>query len=408
MSIKHLRVVVFISLGFFFLAALLGALMRLFWVVEIPFLEYKHILHSHSHTALLGWAFTALAGSFVFFLIKDRARLLKLKKALIIHLIACLGMFLSFLYQGYGVVSIAFSTLTLLVIYYFSYQFLSVLKSEKSSLSKTFGRWAIYWLVISTAGLWSIAPVEAFLGKLHPAYFGSVQFFLHFQFNGWVTYGILALIFNHCEKKNIQIQLPRPAFALLQLSLMLTYTLSVTWSTPESYLFYMNSLGVILQVVAFGMIFYGIFRSNVNIFGQTKMSAVLLKLGVLSLIVKVLVQGAVAIPYIAEISYTIRNFVIGFIHLIMLGSFSLILLAFWIRYGIINRTNILKAGIALLIAGFVGTELLLFLQGLLLWAGKGFINEYYSLMLGITLLLPTALFFLLLITLKTIQKPTLP
>jgi len=407
MGIKHLRIVNLFSIGFFLLAAILGALMRLFWLVEIPVLDYKHILHSHSHTALLGWAFMAMGSSFVYFLISDKKKLLKLKNALIFHVVACVGMFIAFLYQGYGIVSIAFSTIALVVIYYFSYEFLKALKTEKKSLSVSFGRWAIYWLLVSTLGLWLIAPVEAYLGKLHPAYFGSIQFFLHFQFNGWITYGILALIFKHCENQGVKITLPRPTFAILQVSLILTYTLSVTWSTPESYLFYINSAGVLLQILAFGILLYSLRKSIMNLFKGNKTTSALFLMGILSLMLKVLIQGAVAIPYIAKVSYTIRNFVIGFIHLTMLGSFSLVILAFWLYYEMLSYTVSLRVATTALIVGFVGTEFILFVQGILLWAGKGFIPAYYSILFIITMLLPIGLFLLLLNELKKSRKPQL-
>jgi len=405
MTSTDLKAIGIVSLTFFFLAAILGALMRFYWIVEIPFLEYKHLLHSHSHTALLGWAFISLAGTLVFFLVPKKVRLEKLKTSFIVLIVACLGMFFSFIYQGYGPISISFSALTLLIIYYFGYQFLQSFKSESHSLSKTFGKWAVYWLFVSTLGLWIIAPVEAFLGKLHPAYFGSIQFFLHFQFNGWITYGILALIFGHCENRGTPITLPTTAFIILQVSLILTYTLSVTWSTPENYLFYLNSVGVLLQVIAFYVIFKNLFKSDFNLFEKHKLSSVLLKMGLLSLLLKVLIQAAVAIPYIAKVSYTIRNFVIGFIHLTTIGSFTLVLLAIWTFYGILSRKSTTKIGFVFLIVGFISTELILFIQGILLWNGQGFIASYYELIFGTTLLLPIAISIILISLFKHHQKP---
>ena len=48
-----------IALSYFLLITLLGVLLRCFSVIEIDF-NYRHIVHAHSHIALLGWVYTAL------------------------------------------------------------------------------------------------------------------------------------------------------------------------------------------------------------------------------------------------------------------------------------------------------------------------------------------------------------
>ncbi|OYX20178.1 MAG: hypothetical protein B7Z16_06945 [Algoriphagus sp. 32-45-6] len=95
------------ALGFFLVASLLGLTMRAFYVVEIPVLEYRHILHAHSHLALLGWGFMMLMGAMIV-AVDDRSDYVKRygwwSVALVISLI---GMLLSFPVQGYGSVSIS-------------------------------------------------------------------------------------------------------------------------------------------------------------------------------------------------------------------------------------------------------------------------------------------------------------
>lgn len=394
------RKVAVIAMGFFFLAALLGALMRFMWVEEISFIDYKHAMHAHSHTALFGWAFIGLASSFVFFLFPEIPRKNKFTLALKMFAIACAGMFLAFLYQGYGAISITLSTLSILIIYYFAFLFLKAARGLPNSHSARFAKWAVYWLLLSTAGLWAIAPVGAFLGKLHPLYFSSIQFFLHFQFNGWITYGILALLLKHFEKEGSPVVLPRYTFLILQISLILTYALSITWSSPESILFYLNSAGVLLQIIAFWLLFKGLYKLKSAGFDRKNIATWLLKLGLFSLVLKVLMQGAVAVPYIAEVSYTIRNFVIGFIHLAMLGSFSFVLISLWLHHGILPSAKTARMGFGILVAGFVLTEALLFLQGILIWGGAGFLPGYYPILFAATLLLPLALVLILTSTLN--------
>ncbi len=390
-ALKGAKTTFQVATGFFLLAALLGALMRFIYLREVPFLDYKHILHAHSHLAMLGWGFTALGGALVFSLVAKVAVAGIYRRVLAGNLVAGAGMFFAFLYQGYGAVSIAFSTLHVFVAYYFAWHFLKDLKKVPYSQAGKFAKWAVYWMLLSTLGLWAIAPVSILLGKPHPLYFASIQFFLHFQFNGWFTYGLLALLFRHSENNGRLVQLPKATFTVLQLSLVLTYALSITWSAPEDILFYLNSVGVLLQLLAFGMLWRGFSGSAKFSFGKGGIISWLFRLGITSLALKVLVQAAVAIPFIAKVSYVIRNFVIGFIHLAMLGAFSLTLIALLLYQGWLPSTRMAVKGYWLLVIGFALTEAMLFLQGVLLWAEKGFIANYHELLFGVTLLLPLAL-----------------
>ncbi|MBT8233910.1 MAG: hypothetical protein KJN84_14855, partial [Bacteroidia bacterium] len=104
----------------------------------------------------------------------------------------------------------------------------------------------------------------------------------------------------------------------------------------------------------------------------------------LSLAFKMLIQTFVAIPYLATISYTIRNFVIGFVHLLMLGALSAFV------FGLMRFLNIRvsRLGITIFLAAILLTELMLFGQGLLIWMRLGFIPYYYILIAVFSLLFP--------------------
>ncbi len=396
-ALYHAKKITFqIAVTFFLLAATLGAFMRWLYLQEVPGLDYKNILHAHSHLAMLGWGFTALGGALFFSLLTNVASLMPYRRALIGNVIAGVGMFFTFIYQGYGAMSIAFSTLHVFVAYYFVWHFLRDIKNAPASNSKTFAKWAMYLMLLSTLGLWALAPVSMLLGRLHPLYFASIQFFLHFQFNGWFAYGVLALLLRHSENNGYAVQLPKYTFTLLQTSVVLTYALSITWSTPEDVLFYLNSMGVLLQLLAFGMLWQGFARSGKISFKKGSIADWLFRLGILSLALKVLAQGAVAIPFFAKISYVIRNFVIGFIHLTMLGAFSLTLMALLLFRHLLPTTKLAVNGYRLLMMGFVVTEAMLFFQGLLLWTEKGFLPFYHEILFTLTLSLPISLVFIFL------------
>jgi hypothetical protein len=93
---------------------------------------------------------------------------------------------------------------------------------------------------------------------------------------------------------------------------------------------------------------------------------------------KIGMQTTSLFPEIAQVSAQIRNFVIGFIHLLMLGVISGFLFAFLLQSRfLIPQSKLLKLGIASFLTGFLSTELLLFVQGGMFYFGIGSIPHYY-------------------------------
>ncbi len=382
------------ALLFFFCAALLGSVLRLSWIVELPFLDYKHILHAHSHVAIMGWCFLSVAVTLVLLLLKESLVDPFYSRILILNSVAVFGMLVTFIYQGYGPISISFSTLHLLTAFGFAWRFLRGLRSQQDSSFKLFGRWSVYWMLVSSLGLWCIAPVSILLGKSHILYHMCVQFFLHFQFNGWFTFAIIAIVLAHY--RDAITDLPKYIFPVLQISLVLTFALSITWSNPFPWLFYTNSLGVVLQAIAITGILYHLIPQIIRPLQYDNLASRLLLAGLFCLAMKVLIQLMVAIPVIAEISYTIRNFVVGFIHLTMLGSISLVVMAIMIKLEILPKGFRSRLGYISLLVLFVLMEVILFLQGILLWIGKGFLPGYYVLIGVVSVLIPVSLLLILL------------
>ncbi len=380
-----------IALFFFLLVGVLGTLMRYYYVNPIYYLDYKHILHAHSHVAMLGWAFMLASGAIIFNFLKGKIDVKKYKLIFVLTVISTVGMLIFFTINGYGVLSIAFSTLHIFTSYIFCYYVFRDLKYLPDSISKKIIQWALFWMILSTMGIWMIGPVSAIAGKSSSYFYMAVQFFLHFQFNGWFTYAAIGIWIYQVEKKHPAFKLSNSTIFLLHLSLLLTYALSITWSNPLSIIFYLNTAGVLLQVVAFFLIFKRIFKYENPFKTLAQWQSWLFALGILCLMVKVLVQAAVAFPFIAEISYTIRNYVIGFIHLIMLGSVTFTLVAIMLNENFLANNKLTRFGWGLFSIAFILKELALFLQGTLLWLKKGFIPHYHEIILVVTALLPIAL-----------------
>jgi len=119
-----------------FLVATLGLLMRYKIAFELPFLNQKNIQHSHSHFAFAGWVSQTLIVLMVHFLSKQNVaiNLEKYKKIFIVNLVCAYIMLFSFIFQGYGLVSILFSTLSIFVSFWFAILYFKDLFQIKSNL----------------------------------------------------------------------------------------------------------------------------------------------------------------------------------------------------------------------------------------------------------------------------------
>lgn len=382
----------------FLVAGLMGVTLRYAFAYEIPWLNFRFWVHAHSHTALLGWLYMGLVVLLVHtFLPPGSLSRPFYRNNLILTQISVLGMMVSFPFQGYSWVAIAFSTAHAILAYGLCYRFLKDFRH--SGLVALFVKAAFLFMILSTLALWAM-PAIIMLGKQGSAiYYMAVQFFLHFQFNGWFIFGALALIIRSVELRNLIIpdRIGKSFFGLLTLSCLLTYALAVAWSNPSTLIFAINGAGVIIQLGALLLFLVLYFQMKPSLNGMMKgWSARLMAIGLVCFVLKILMQSVVVIPYIATISYTIRNYVIGFMHLILLGMITTIFLSKALQFNLIHSgSKWLSPGLWLLITGLIGSELLLFLQGTMLWAAMGFMPYYYEGLLLISALMPLGLLMII-------------
>ncbi len=390
------------ALLFFFIAACIGALLRWAFVAEVDGMEFRYFLHAHSHLAMLGWVFLMFYTFLIHSFLNEKEQNRKIYKVLFrLIVLSCIGMLISFPIAGYSFWSILFSTLHILVSYVFVWSFWKDLPENqiKGRPSIRFAKTALVFMVISTFALWAMAPLMASEFRGSALYYATVQFYLHFQFNGWFIFSVLGLFFKLLEKAEIELsqKLINAFYILLVISCFPTFALAVAWSNPLPIIFWINNIGVAIQLLA--LIYFIIFLNRVFpilksiITGKARL---LIGIALFCFIAKILMQSAVIVPNIATVAYTIRNFVIGFIHLVLLGVISHFIFGYAKLNGLIKLENKLsKIGIFLFITSFFLTEFTLFIQGLLLWSAIGFVPYYYEGLFAFSVLLPFSVLLIL-------------
>lgn len=392
-----------VALWNFLIAAILGALMRYAFVAELPWMKFRFVQHGHSHVAMLGWLYLAFYACLIHaFLPREKQQSPFYRYLFWFTQGTVLGMMISFPIQGYAAWSITFSTLHVLGSYAFAYRFLRDVKqkSTRKSLANTFAKSAFGLLIISTLGLWAMGPIMALGPGKGSAYYLVIQFYLHFQFNGWFIFAALALFFKWLENNAVDTESKdlRLFWGLLLISCFPTYALALTWANPMDALFYVNSAGVLIQLAALFYFLRGL-KGHYPVIGKlmTGNFRFLFGISFACFCLKIIFHAAIVIPVIATVAYTIRNFVIGFFHLILLGIISHFVLGYAVQARLImldSATN--RLGIWMFVAGFILSETILFTQGTLFWIGWGFIPGYYALLFTVSALMPLGILLLVL------------
>ncbi|WP_341278056.1 hypothetical protein [Paenibacillus sp. FSL H8-0537] len=388
-----------LTLGYFLVTAVTGLLMRSMAFVTLPGLRYDYLLHAHSHLALLGWGYMAL---FILFLavffnsasgrVEGVFKELKIRVMLVTTQLTLSGMFLAFCIQGYAAISISFSTLQILLSYWFAgwvWRSLAAMAREGTKpdrekgsypstgqpLSFLFVKGSLLCLVISSFGPWWLALLSANGWKDSPLYEAAIYFYLHFQYNGWFTLGLLAVLLRLMEQRQIaySVKVVKLLFWMYALAMLPAFLLSVLWLKIGLAAQLAAALAAVIQWAAMLLFCAVLLKARFALSTVfTGWAARLLMLALLLAAVKATLELGLIVPQLAEAIYQSRSIVIGYLHLTLLGFVSCLCLALFLQQGWLNgKGRTVHIGYMNFIAGFLLNELTLFLQGLFDWTGRG-------------------------------------
>ncbi|MDQ6469337.1 hypothetical protein RB619_01690 [Flavobacterium sp. LHD-80] len=390
----------------FLITCVFGLLMRFMYFFPIDFLNYNFLLHAHSHVAMLGWIYLIVYTLVVhFFIPKEKSQKPIYNRLFWLTEFSVIGMMIAFPIQGYALFSIIFSTMHILLSYVFCCLVWKDSSKEKFPAQRLL-RASILFMILSTFGVWCLGPAVSTLGKQSTFYQIAIQFFLHFQFNGWFILAILALFLKQFQKKIDAIKFKK-FYYLMIFSTLLTSAFPVRWFIENEVLNYINGLGVLTQLGAF-IYFYKMLKPQINHFKNTldQATKIVYGLALCSLFLKVGIQLLTLFPDLAEVSHQIRSFIIGFIHLTTLGIITGFLFGILLQNKILSGdSKILKTGVKCFVSGYISTEILLFAQGWLCFFEKGTIAFYYQSIFIFSLFLVLGLFLMMISIKNKKQEP---
>jgi hypothetical protein len=350
-----------------FLVALLGMLMRYKIGFDFPFLVQKHLLHSHSHFAFAGWISHTLMVLMVYFL-KNKTSANAIPKYtwfIIANLVCSYGMLVFFVIQGYAFWSILFSTLSILVSYFFAYYFIKDLKHIKGETSKNWYKGALFFYVISSFGTFFLAYTMASKTLMFNVYLSSIYYYLHFQYNGWFLFASIGLLADYLKLNESENKVFNKSCRWLFVSTIVTYVLSVLWLKIPTWLYVITIAFSVIQFVVWVNILLLISRKKGEILNQQPLFLqYFLKFAGLCLTLKFTFQLLSVIPSLSQFVFGVRSIIIAYLHLILLAIFSLFLLYYIYANKFLTLNKSIKIGLIFFAIGIFLNEFILAIQGM--------------------------------------------
>lgn len=383
------------AITYFLIIAVLGVILRLFPILDIP-VTYKFIVHTHSHIALLGWVYTALTTIIYYAFLRDQPIEKKYRRIFWFTQVTIVGMLITFPFTGYALFSIIFSSLFLVASYWFVFFFFKYCPGAlKKTNSYKLIRISLWYLVISSIGPWALGIIMNTAGSGSAWYRNAIYFFLHFQYNGWFIVALCSILLYVFEQRYFSLskRVFTRFYYLLNAGVILTFFLSLLWMKPHWSFYLLALIGGIFQLIAFGLLFRVIYAKALSVFNSfPSLFRFSIKVVIFLLFVKLIAQLLGSFPVIAETVFSNLDMIISYIHWVFLGIVSILLLAFFNYFELIRLS---RFQLYFYLTGFLLTELLIFLRGLASITGTGTLASIHLLISLASLMLFLAIAFIL-------------
>ncbi len=360
-----------IRIAFFNLlvVAIVGCLLRFFFVYPLPGFNYGYVLHAHSHLALLGWVFMALFVLILHaYLPAETGKYRKYIDYFMILQVANMGMLFTFPFTGYALWSIIFSTIHALTAMLFAWVFIREIGPgipHQYRTSFQFVKWALILLFVSNLAPFALGPVSATQGKAD-LYYSLIYFYLHFQYNGWFTLALIGLLIHQLEKGGVNMSSKpvKVGFTLKLIAIFPAYILSVLWTDPDMIWYLIGGTAAAIQLIGLTLIMILVFKHLKTLFkSHSVLAKILFFTGVAAVCFQHVLMLLSAFPSWGDMAFA-RNIVIAYLHLVLLGFVAVWLFYQFMHLGVLKDSLLSKLGYGLFFVAFLATELILVFQGM--------------------------------------------
>jgi len=379
------------------MAALLGSILRSKIVFALPFINYNHLLQAHAHFTFGGWVTLALMSLMVYELLPDYLGSRPVYQWILGGIVlSAWSMMIVFLAEGYSLFSIILSIFFILLTYIFGWCFIrDIFKTNCSRSVLLLIISALVCLIVSSSGPFIIAYIS-FTGSFDPILYRDALFtYLHFQYNGFFSFAIFALLFDHLGKKMTP-DAKKNTFrfsVVLAISILPTVFLSYLWQDPKSWVRVIAIGGSLLLLGSLFLLILSVRSLRCNYRQEKPAIRFLIFLSLGSFMLKSFLQSFTIWPAMGNAIFGDRPIIMGFLHLVFLGFVSLFILAFYAKKGLLDSSRN-STTVALLVFAFAVliNEALLITQGFAtMFIGNGVVFSWLLFAAAICLFAGTVL-----------------
>lgn len=348
------------------LVSFIGVLMRYKIAYSLPFVDQKYLLDAHSHFAFNGWVTQLLMVLLVARLQSNLPNAFKKYGWILLsNLITAYGMLITFPVQGYGLYSIGFIILSIFVALIFTYVYWCDLnRVEQKVPGDAWFKAALFFNIMSSVGALALSVMMINKSARPNSYLAASYYYLHFQYNGWFFFSCTGLLLHKLYNWGINIKRGKVVFWLFAISCVPAYFLSALWLPIPLWVYILVIVAVVFQLLGFFLLFQSV-RPHLKrlISLVSPLGKWLIGLSVVALAIKIVLQASSTFPTLSKLAFGFRSIVIGYLHLVLLGVFTLFLLGYVVINGYMRVNKAAVSGVVIFIIGIILNELVLGIQG---------------------------------------------
>jgi len=351
------------------LVALIGLILRSKIVFALPMINYNHLLEAHAHFSFGGWATLLLLALFVKELLPDSAGSRPIYQWFLgaVALLAW-GMLISFSIWGSGLVSEGLSLIFVLLTYLFgSVLIRDICKAKLNASITLLAVSSIICLILSSSGVITISYIN---------YSKSLDFildrdalftYLHFQYNGFFTLAIFALLFNYINRQTPlnAVKHIRMFSIVVSISVLPTLFISYLWQDPNVWFRIIAVGGSLLLLLCFYLFIVSFIDLKSVYNTESPIIRFLLIISLGAYMLKVVLQSFTVFPMVGNAIFGNRPVIMGFLHLVFLAFMTLFLLTYLTKINVLNgKFGFTKIALVVFAIAVILNEVLLGSQGL--------------------------------------------
>jgi hypothetical protein len=189
-------------------------------------------------------------------------------------------------------------------------------------------------MIVSSIGPLALGPIIVSGMRDSDWYEMAIYFYLHFQYNGWFTLGVFALLIHMIESSGnlLAKKKCKLLYRLLVVSVIMTLALSGLGFSEWLPLRLVGAVGATLQLIAGFVLLKLIFlRTNLRLLVPSSWVKWYFAVALFSWLMKIMMQFLSAIPVVTEFAYVSRDTIMTYLHLSFLGFASCFVIGVLLR-----------------------------------------------------------------------------